>query len=142
MMAAAPVAEPTPVVAPVDPMMSAPVVEPTPIAPPAVETPAMPEMMPAQPEMVAAPAAEPTPVIYGGASPIVTDINVNQDSNHQIYGGADPLQNTQTIPAVAPVASVEPVVTSPVMTPEMAPVAPVAPATPSEVAAPTVPGQM
>ena len=37
------------------------------------------------------------PVIYGGASPIVPDININEQQ-HQIYGGANPLENTQSIP--------------------------------------------
>lgn len=97
------------------------------------------------------------PVIYGGASPVVTDINID-NGNHQIYGGADPLQNTQPVPTVdvpvAPVAPVvgafpsEPVMTSPTVSepvitevvdntdpslqqsPVVTPVAPVAPAVP------------
>ena len=93
--------------------------------------PAMPEMAP-----VAAPAAQEAPVIYGGANP-ATDINLNTETNHQIYGGADPLQNTQTIPTVAPVAAEVPVVEAPVMTamPEVAPVAPAVP----EMVAPAAP---
>jgi len=64
------------------------------------------------------------PVIYGGSSPAVADINVNPEP-HQIYGGADPLQNTQTIPTITPVAPAEPQVVEPVMvTPEVQPVAP------------------
>lgn len=56
------------------------------------------------------------PVIYGGASPAVTGFNVSQETNHQIYGGADPLQNTQTIPTTVPTVGVPtPVVTEPVM---------------------------
>ena len=47
------------------------------------------------------------PVIYGGANPAVTDLNVSRES-HQIYGGADPLQNTQTIPTTNPTMSTVP----------------------------------
>ena len=47
------------------------------------------------------------PVIYGGANPAVTDLNVSRE-NHQIYGGADPLQNTQTIPTTNPTMSTVP----------------------------------
>ena len=95
------------------------------------------------------------PVIYGGASPIVSDINFNQNTDHQIYGGADPLQNTQTIPTVNPgVVAVEPQNTEVLGQPELVPVAPievpsftnnsgpvmsVAPAVPAAPAAPAVP---
>ena len=44
----------------------------------------------------AMPQAE-QPVIYGGANPIVPEINI-QEPQHQIYGGANPLENTQSIP--------------------------------------------
>ena len=37
------------------------------------------------------------PVIYGGANPIVPEINI-EEPKHQIYGGANPLENTQSIP--------------------------------------------
>lgn len=59
------------------------------------------------PEIVQQPVNE--PVIYGGANPTVADINVSKDNNHQIYGGADPLQNTQTIPTIAPITPAEPI---------------------------------
>ena len=101
----------------------------------------MPEVAP-----VAAPEA---PAIYGGANPAVAPAAVVDTTPHQIYGGADPLENTQSIsvtdvaavsqpamPEVAPVAAPEtpampevaPVVApvAPVM-PEVAPAAPVAP---------------
>ena len=57
------------------------------------------------------------------------EINITQDtSNHQIYGGADPLENTQPIPAVQTIQAVQPVapVPNPVMAaPDVAPAAPV-----------------
>ena len=82
-----PVAEPTPVVAPVEPATSIPVAEPTPVVAPVEEKPA----------------------IYGGVSEIIPNIDLNQKSDHQIYGGADPLENTQTLSAVSPSApAVEP----------------------------------
>ena len=62
-----------------------------------------------------------TPTIYGGASPVVSDINFTPES-HQIYGGADPLQNTQTIPKI--VTPTEQAMQQPVV-----PTAPVAPIT-------------
>ena len=62
-------------------------------------------------------------VIYGGVSPVVPDLNVNQES-HQIYGGADPLANTQTIPTIASnEVQTEPVNEVPVIQ-QVAPVAP------------------
>ena len=80
------------------------------------------DVQPATPEI---PSLATEPLIYGGASPVVGDINVAPVENHQIYGGADPLQNTQTIPglqapAVAPVSPVEPVMQTPAM-PEVVP---------------------
>ena len=139
-------------VAPVDPMAAAPVVDPTMMAQPemvaqpveamsvdAMAAPVVDPTMMAQPEVAPVAPVVPNaePVIYGGASPAVTGINVNQDTNHQIYGGADPLQNTQTIPNVVPVA---PTITEPVMvaqpTPEVASVqpgvVPVAPINPTQ----------
>ena len=109
-----------------EPVVTSPVMDVTPVAP--VETtPAIPSL-----------ATE--PVIYGGASPVVGEINVNPEPTHQIYGGADPLQNTQTIPTVEvpqPVVSVptvEPVMTTPLVPP----VAPVAMPNEASQAAPTV----
>ena len=87
----------------------------------AAPTPVSPEVMPAGPEMVAsapvvpempAPATQPgQPVIYGGANPTATvsDVNVTNNQPHQIYGGADPLENTQPMPAVQTIQSVQPV---------------------------------
>ena len=105
-------------VAPVTPVIDAPAA-PVEVAPvtPVMDAPAAPVNT-----TPAVPSLSNEPVIYGGANPGVGEISVNQETNHQIYGGADPLQNTQPIPTVAPVAPVENVVTSPV---EVAPVAPV-----------------
>ena len=74
------------------------------------------------------PAVE--PVIYGGASPAVGNVNITNNQPHQIYGGADPMENTQPIPSVsqvpvqsAPVVNAapqimsQPVVDIPVMNP-------------------------
>lgn len=84
-----------------------------------------PEPIVTEPVVVPEPAVQ--PVIYGGANPTVSSINVNQDTNHQIYGGADPLQNTQPIPTVAPVEPVvvqnpEPVMVTPEVLPQQVPV--------------------
>ena len=51
--------------------------------------------------------------IYGGVSEIIPNIDLNQKTNHQIYGGADPLENTQTLtvtPSSEPVVEIQPVV--------------------------------
>ena len=100
---------------------------------PAVENVAMPSPMvsevntePAAQPVVETPIAPAEPVIYGGASPIVPDINFNQNTEHQIYGGADPLQNTQTMPAVSPApVEVAPPQPEVLVQPEIAPVAPI-----------------
>lgn len=46
--------------------------------------------------------SQPTPEvsIYGGVSPIVPNINSEMNQTHQIYGGANPLENTQSVPIV------------------------------------------
>ena len=100
-----------PEVAPAAPAMPE-MLQPAPMAPEvAPAAPAMPEMVqptPMAPEVApAVPTGE--PVIYGGANPTVTDVNVNNNQTHQIYGGADPLENTQPIPAVQTVQAVQPV---------------------------------
>ena len=81
----------------------------------------------------------PQPVIYGGASPIVSDLDLGQNSQHQIYGGANPLENTQSMPimstpmtnqvengvpygAMSVVPNSEQVVATPVMEPIINPV--------------------
>ena len=107
---------------------------------PAVENVAMPSPMvsevniePAAQPVVETPIAPAEPVIYGGASPLVPDINFNQNTEHQIYGGADPLQNTQTMPAVSPA----PVEVAPPQ-PEIAPVAPIEMSTMPDASTPIV----
>ena len=100
-----PVAEPTPVVAPVEPATSIPVAEPTPVVAPVEPATSIPV---AEPTPVVAPVEE-KPAIYGGVSEIIPNIDLNQKSDHQIYGGADPLENTQTLSVVSPSApAVEP----------------------------------
>ena len=77
-------------------------------------------------------------VIYGGVSPVVPDLNVNQES-HQIYGGADPLANTQTIPTIASnEVQTEPVNEVPVIQ-QVAPVAPEVQAVPDIQVTPVTP---
>ena len=116
----------------VDPMMQqAPTVSP-------VVTPA-PEI--SQPDVgnFSQPASQPDEhVIYGGVSPVVPDLNVNQES-HQIYGGADPLANTQTIPTIASnEVQTEPVNEVPVIQ-QVAPVAPEVQAVPDIQVTPVTP---
>ena len=55
------------------------------------------------------------PTVYGGASPEVSQAEVLDDKPREIYGGANPLENTAPIPTVN--ASVEPVTETPVVTP-------------------------
>ena len=67
----------------------------------------------------------PEPVIYGGANPIVPEINI-QEPQHQIYGGANPLENTQSIPISNLVGQQQNVVQTPtpeptIVTPQVAP---------------------
>ena len=111
--------------APVEVAPAMPEVAPVEVAPTPVEVAPAPVNVVPTVEPVAAPATpsipslETGPVIYGGASPAVGDINVAPVETHQIYGGADPLQNTQTIPGIqaqpAPVndANVQPVMETP-----------------------------
>ena len=96
----APTVAPEPAMPTVDPVASP---EVAPIAP-TVDPMATPEVAPATPTVapepvapVAEQAAQQGPVIYGGANPIVPEINI-QEPQHQIYGGANPLENTQSIP--------------------------------------------
>ena len=54
--------------------------------------------------------------IYGGVSSVIPNINVDNNPHRPIYGGADPLENTQSIPTVnsttvnAPKVEAEPVI--------------------------------
>ena len=48
-------------------------------------------------------------------SPIVPDINFGSNNHHEIYGGANPLENTQSVPIVnnsVPITPVQPEVNS------------------------------
>ena len=49
--------------------------------------------------------------IYGGSSPVIPKIEIDNDAHRPIYGGANPLENTQSIPIVDTKSS-EPVNTS------------------------------
>ena len=123
-----------------------------------------PELSPVNPVVDVNP--QPSVPIYGGVAPAIPNVTVEQES-HQIYGGANPLENTQNIsiadinqaaaaaishntvtttppvvgvPNVAPVQNVEVVPAAPVQ-PQVAPVtsvAPVQPVTPEVVATPNV----
>ena len=116
-MATAPIVEPTPVqeaptiaptieqtpvqgIAPaIAPTVEAtPIQEVSPVAPTIEQAPTIPTITPAveQPIQQEQPVQQ-GPVIYGGANPIVPEINIQQPQ-HQIYGGANPLENTQSIP--------------------------------------------
>ena len=97
---AMPAVEQAPVMPTVDAVASP---EVAPVAP-TVDPMATPEVAPVTPTVapepvapVAEQAAQQGPVIYGGANPIVPEINI-QEPQHQIYGGANPLENTQSIP--------------------------------------------
>ena len=87
-----------PVVTPVEPVTEAPAVEPVTTAPVVESLDAEVTTQPvvyggASPEVLNTEVLEEKPrEIYGGANPAVTDINVAPET-HQIYGGADPLQN-------------------------------------------------
>lgn len=138
---------------PVTPQETAPVAEPVTEAPVVIEpvTEAAPVVAP-QPEAVteapvaAAPVAPAAPAesvsVYGGVSPEAEiKENVVEEAPREIYGGANPLENTAPIPtsdvraayggaSVAPVetAPAEPVTEAPA--PVAAPVEPAAPAEP------------
>ena len=92
-----------PIAQPVQPMVQE-VVEPIaqPVQPMVQEI-VEPIAQPVQPmvQEVVEPIAQPTQsVIYGGASPEApANFNID-DGPHQIYGGADPLENTQPIPSI------------------------------------------
>ncbi|HIR49501.1 MAG TPA: hypothetical protein IAB35_05930 [Candidatus Faecimonas gallistercoris] len=150
---APPIEQPTPEpIAPIAPTVEQPTPEPiTPMAPSVPTEQISPEQVasvattPSQitPEPVASVAptqATPQqpqgqPVIYGGANPIVPEINISEPQ-HQIYGGANPLENTQSIPISNLVGSQQSVVQTP--TPEPTIVAQQPAPTPGQ---PTNPGQ-
>lgn len=109
MPSVAPVMEQAPVVQEM-PTVTPVAEQPMPTAAPSIEpvqpvTPEMPSIAPTleQPTVQEMPSVTPVepqqqgPVIYGGANPIVPEINIQQPQ-HQIYGGANPLENTQSIP--------------------------------------------
>ena len=89
-----------------------------------------PETLDAPAPAVEAPAVEPAPVVYGGASPEVSEV-VTEEAPKEIYGGANPLENTAPIPtaAIQEAAAAAPAPEAPA--PVEAPAAP-APETPKE----------
>lgn len=121
-----PVMEPvleTPEMAPIQEPMMAPV-EPV-YTPEVPATPMMPESQPVVQEPVVAPTPVMEPVapiiepviqmetpaveeapkvsIYGGVSPVIPDMKEELNAPHAIYGGANPLDATQSIPIQTPV---------------------------------------
>ena len=126
-----PVVEPTP--APVVEPTPVPVAEPTPV--PVVEPTPAPVVEP-----IVAPASNEKPAIYGGVSQIIPSIDLKKKEEHQIYGGADPLENTQTLsvtPVVAEAPKVE-VSTIPSVTPTAEPAVSIIPSVSSTSAEPVV----
>ena len=103
------IAEPAPeAVAPVEEIKAEPIETPV-IEAPVVEAPAAVEA----PKVEEAPAVESlddTPVVYGGASPEVKDVAL-EEKPREIYGGANPLENTSPIPTAEVKAAVETVAT-------------------------------
>lgn len=92
---------PVETVAPVAPVIEPPVVEaPAPVAP-AFEAPVIEAPTPAAPEApVVEPVVEKQPTVYGGVSPEVGNVTI-EEKPREIYGGANPLENTAPIPTVA-----------------------------------------
>lgn len=99
-----PLVEPAPVEpVPVEPVIQAVPVEPVVQTVPGAygETFAQTQVSPSMPVEVTPtiqPQASVQPVIYGGASPVVSNLNLGQNTSHEIYGGANPLENTQSMP--------------------------------------------
>lgn len=120
-----PTVEPMPVVAPEPVVVPETIPTTVPVETPVVEpTPVVPTVTPS--------VVEEKPAIYGGVSEIIPNIDLNQKNEHQIYGGADPLENTQTLKVTQqPVVENEPQVSIPtvteVTTPESQPVVNVIP---------------
>lgn len=128
---------------PAQPAAPAPApVEVAPVAPVA-PTPAPAPAAPVAPAPVPTPVEAAQTTVYGGENPAIPQINVNNNEPRQIYGGADPLENTQPIPQT-PAAPVQaaPAVPS-IQSQPVQPAAPVipniAPATPQPVQQPGVP---
>lgn len=118
-------------------------VEPIEVAP-EVSAPINPEVISPSVDAIPTPVAPTVPsvsneqhAIYGGVSQILpNDMSINTgSSNHQIYGGANPLENTQSLPIMGNTQPEMP--TAPVsVAPE---VAPVVPDIPSVNATPIIP---
>ncbi len=87
--------------------MATPSMPSTPIDNSSVST--VPEIAPVE---MASPVVE-APTIYGGASPVVPNINIDNQP-HQIYGGANPMDNTQTLPVMEPESISTSTVTDPI----------------------------
>ncbi|MCI8347403.1 MAG: hypothetical protein HFJ12_05620 [Bacilli bacterium] len=99
------------VVSPVTPISQEPV-NPTVVTNP---TPVTPEVLSVTDTPV---VQQPGPVpIYGGADPTVNNINDSQNNSHQIYGGANPLENAQVVPVQA--QEVTPVNPAPAVVPSV-----------------------
>ncbi|MFR7674859.1 MAG: hypothetical protein ACLU02_04440 [Clostridia bacterium] len=114
----------------VEPIEVAP--EVTPVVQPEVSAPINPEVISPSVDAIPTPVAPTVSsvsneqhAIYGGVSQILpNDMSINTgSSNHQIYGGANPLENTQSLPIMGntqPEMSTAPVSVAP----EVAPVVP------------------
>ena len=97
------------------------------IKPETLDTPVVEAPVAEAPAAVEAPVVESlddTPVVYGGASPEVKDVAL-EEKPREIYGGANPLENTSPIPTAEVKAAVEtpaPVVEAPAAVEAPAPV--------------------
>ena len=120
------ITEPTPVVEPVEEIK--PESLDTPVVAPVVEAPVV------EAPVVEAPVVEPAPVVeslddaqptvYGGASPEVSSVEL-EEKPREIYGGANPLENTAPIPTAEVQAAVEaPVAAAPAVEPVVEAAAP------------------
>ena len=86
---------------PVEPEMAQPIQEAAPVQPEMAQpvpevTPVESEMPQVVPNVVSEPINQ-TVSIYGGVSPSVAKSDIVDTEQHQIYGGANPLENTQSI---------------------------------------------
>lgn len=102
------------------------------------ETPAVTPVVTPVESLDAEPATQPT--IYGGASPEITNPETLVEKPREIYGGANPLENTAPIPTVTnivePATEATPIVEPVTEAPTAAPV--VEPVTEAPTAAPVV----